>query len=104
VDAPYVRLEKRFGGDGDWFEADAMLGEIVGIADRLSLIQLAGGEPTINKTRIALLQNLCATGRAPDIDLEVVTNLSNVRPQIFDLFPNSIIEYRIEHRRLTSDL
>jgi MoaA/NifB/PqqE/SkfB family radical SAM enzyme len=86
VDAPYVRLAKRFADEGEWFDADAMLDEIVGLSDDLSLIQLAGGEPTINKTQIAFLQNLCATGRAANIDLEVVTNLSNVRPQVFDIF------------------
>ncbi len=86
VDAPYVRLAKRFESEGEWFDADAMLDEVVGLADNLSLIQLAGGEPTINKTQIAFLQNLCSTGRASNIDLEVVTNLSNVRPQVFDIF------------------
>jgi sulfatase maturation enzyme AslB (radical SAM superfamily) len=86
VDAPYVRLEKRFGGEGEWFDANEMLDEIVGMADQLSLIQLAGGEPTINITQIAFLQKLCDTGRAADIDLEVVTNLSNVRPQVFEIF------------------
>jgi sulfatase maturation enzyme AslB (radical SAM superfamily) len=86
TDAPYVRLQNRFGSEGEWFDADAMVEEVVKLADNLALIQLAGGEPTINKTQIALLQNLCATGRAPDIDLEVVTNLSNVRPEVFDLF------------------
>jgi organic radical activating enzyme len=86
LDAPYVRLPNRFGGEGEWFDADPMLDEILGLADNLSLIQLAGGEPTINKTQIAFLENLCATGKAQGIDLEVVTNLSNVRPQVFDLF------------------
>lgn len=86
VDAPYMRLVNRFGGAGEWFDAEPMLDEIVTLADDLSLIQLAGGEPTINKTQVAFLEKLCATGRASNIDLEVVTNLSNVRPQVVDIF------------------
>ena len=35
-----------------------MLDEIVSLADDLQLIQLVGGEPTINKTQIAFLENL----------------------------------------------
>jgi sulfatase maturation enzyme AslB (radical SAM superfamily) len=86
VDAPYTRLENRFDSEGEWSEADELLDEIAGITDNLALIQLAGGEPTINKTQIALLKTLCKSGRAADIDLEVVTNLSNVRPEVYEIF------------------
>jgi MoaA/NifB/PqqE/SkfB family radical SAM enzyme len=86
VNAPYHRLGNRFDTDGEWFDATHMLDEIVGLADNLQLIQLAGGEPTINKTQIAFLQTLCETDRASNIDLEVVTNLSNVRQNVFDIF------------------
>ena len=84
--------DKTLEGEGEWFDAEAVLDKIIGLSDNLSLIQLSGGEPTIIKTQIAFLENLCATGRAPDIDLEVVTNLTNVRPQIFDMFPIQIFE------------
>jgi MoaA/NifB/PqqE/SkfB family radical SAM enzyme len=86
VDAPYHRLANRFGTEGDWSEADGLIEEIIGMSGQLAMIQLAGGEPTINRTQIALLQQLCATGQAGDIDLEVVTNLSNVRDEIYDIF------------------
>jgi MoaA/NifB/PqqE/SkfB family radical SAM enzyme len=86
VDAPYKRLGNRFDTEGEWFDAAPMLDEIVNLADNLLLIQLAGGEPTINKTQIALLQALCDSGRAGEIDLEVVSNLSNVRQSVFDIF------------------
>jgi sulfatase maturation enzyme AslB (radical SAM superfamily) len=86
TDAPYRRLTNRFGTEGDWSEADQLVEEIGTMADELSLIQLAGGEPTINKTQMALLKRLCATGQAHAIDLEVVTNLSNVRNEVYDIF------------------
>jgi MoaA/NifB/PqqE/SkfB family radical SAM enzyme len=86
TDAPYHRLANRFGTAGDWSEADQLVGEIGAMAGELSLIQLAGGEPTINKTQIALLKTLCAAGQAHQIDLEVVTNLSNVRNEIYEIF------------------
>jgi organic radical activating enzyme len=86
VDAPYTRLPSRFDSQEEWWDTDKLLGEIVSISDNLAEIQLAGGEPTINKTQIALLKELCDSGRAADIDLHVVTNLSNVRPQVYEIF------------------
>lgn len=86
TDAPYHRLAHRFATDGDWSEADELVDEIVTMAGEVSLIQLAGGEPTINKTQMSLLRKLVASGKAVDIDLEVVTNLSTVRDEIYDLF------------------
>ncbi len=86
TDAPYHRLAHRFATTGDWSEADELVDEIVAMAGELSLIQLAGGEPTINKTQMSLLRRLVASGNAKNIDLEVVTNLSNVRDEIYDLF------------------
>jgi sulfatase maturation enzyme AslB (radical SAM superfamily) len=86
TDAPYHRLAHRFATAGDWSEADELADEIVAMAGELSLIQLAGGEPTINKTQMALLRRLADSGKAREIDLEVVTNLSSVRDEIYDLF------------------
>jgi MoaA/NifB/PqqE/SkfB family radical SAM enzyme len=86
VDAPYTRLTNRFGTTGEWFDADGLVDEMAGMSSNLAMIQLAGGEPTINKSQIAFLKNLCTAGRAPDIDLIVVTNLIAVRQEIYDLF------------------
>jgi sulfatase maturation enzyme AslB (radical SAM superfamily) len=86
TDAPYHRLAHRFTTTGDWSEAEELVDEIVAMAHELSLIQLAGGEPTINRTQMSVLRRLAASGKAKDIDLEVVTNLSNLRDEIYDLF------------------
>jgi MoaA/NifB/PqqE/SkfB family radical SAM enzyme len=84
--ADYTRLPHRFGAVADWQEAGELSDEIINLSGNLSLIQLAGGEPTINRTQIALLKRLADDGRAKQIDLEVVTNLSNVREDVFKLY------------------
>lgn len=86
IDAPHARLPSRFGGDADWSEAGGLIDEIMDLSGDLRSIQLAGGEPTINKTQIGWLRRICDAGRAPDIDLSISTNLSNVRPEVFALF------------------
>jgi len=86
VDAPFTRFANRFGTVGEWFDAEGLLDEMMSMADNLAMIQLAGGEPTINKTQLAFLKNLCAAGRASDIDLVVVTNLIAVQPDVYTVF------------------
>jgi len=83
TDAPYVRLANRFGTTDEWFNAEGLPNEIMEMSGNLAMIQLAGGEPTINRTQIAFLKKLCVAGRAPAIDLTVVTNLIAVQPDVF---------------------
>lgn len=84
--APYYRLPNRFGTEDDWWASAGLLREIIGMAGDLSLIQLVGGEPTINKTQIALLKFLCDSGQASEIDLILVTNLTTCREEIYQIF------------------
>ena len=56
------------------------------IADNLAAIALAGGEPTINRTQLKFLKNLCTSGRAPEIDLDVTTNLIAVNQEVDGIF------------------
>ena len=86
TDAPYTRLTKRFETAGEWYDAEDLPDEIMAMSDNLTMIQLAGGEPTINRTQIAFLKKLCAAGRAPAIDLTVVTNLIAIPPDVFATF------------------
>ena len=86
TDAPYRRLPSRFGDAVEWSEAEPLVNEILEMSGEISRIQLAGGEPTINKTQIALLRSLCESGRAQEIDLVLVTNLSNVRDGLYEIF------------------
>jgi MoaA/NifB/PqqE/SkfB family radical SAM enzyme len=84
--APYLRFPSRFDGTGDWSQAEGLVGEIMDLSANLKWIQLAGGEPTINKTQMGWLRRLREEGRAADIDLQVFTNLSNVHPEVFEIF------------------
>src|SRR5262249_14134759 len=80
--APHARLSGRFGDDGEWSQAPILVDEITGLSDNVEAIQLAGGEPTINHTHMGWLRRLCEQGKAKDIDLLLVTNLSNVRDDV----------------------
>jgi MoaA/NifB/PqqE/SkfB family radical SAM enzyme len=85
LNAPYTRHPSRFPESEEWSTAPELLDEVISVSDNVSLIQLAGGEPTVNRTQIGLLKHLVDSGRAENIDLELVTNLSNVRPDVFAL-------------------
>lgn len=84
--APYQRLGNRFGTQEDWSEAAPLMAELLALSGNLRLIQLAGGEPMINKTQMALLRRLVDAGRADEIDLEIVTNLTNVSDSVLATF------------------
>lgn len=86
TDAPHSRIAGRFG-DVEWSQSDEMLAEIVEISGSVEAIQLAGGEPTINRTLMAWLAHLCEDGRAHDIDLVITSNLTNARAEFLDLLP-----------------
>lgn len=86
IDAPYQRLPSRFEGETDWSQADALVDEITALSGSVQLIQLAGGEPTVNKGQMRWLRRLGEQGRASDIDLEVTTNLSNLHPEVLETF------------------
>lgn len=82
---PYVRLAHRFAGQDEWSESPLLLEEMKAISSDVREIQLAGGEPTLNKLLIEWLAHLCGTGQAKEIDIGLVTNLTNVQPRILDL-------------------
>lgn len=81
-DMPFVRLPHRFGDVEEWYVADQLLAEIIEFGDAAQEIQLAGGEPTINKVLVSWIEHLCAAGKAGDIDISLVTNLTNVSPRL----------------------
>ena len=83
----YGRGEHRFGGTGEWHEAPALLDEVIDFTGGVLEIKQSGGEPTINKTIIAWLKSLIATGRSSNIRLSIATNFSNTTPRFFDLLP-----------------
>lgn len=83
ADGAFRRLQGRFTGTGDWSESPILLEEINAISGAAQEIQLAGGEPTLNRTLTAWLDHLCESGRAREIDLALVTNLTVVPDHLF---------------------
>jgi len=83
AEGPHARLQGRFPAGESWSESPVLLEEINAISEQAMVIQLAGGEPTINRTLVAWLEQLCRAGRAPEIDLELVTNLTVVPDPLF---------------------
>jgi MoaA/NifB/PqqE/SkfB family radical SAM enzyme len=81
-DMSFVRLPHRFSTAEEWYASDDLLAEIIEFGADAQEIQLAGGEPTINKVLITWIEHLCATGKARDIDISLVTNLTNVSPHL----------------------
>jgi MoaA/NifB/PqqE/SkfB family radical SAM enzyme len=78
---PRFRVE-----DGeDWSESRELLEELKSLGDRIEQIQLAGGEPTLNRTQTEWLRHLAETGRARRIDILVWTNMTNVRDEYFQM-------------------
>lgn len=78
-------LPSRFPGGIDWSESPQLLDELVTFSKDVLYIQLAGGEPTLNRTQSELIRKVLASGRASLIDVLLWTNTTNVRPGFFDL-------------------
>lgn len=79
------RLPSRFPDAADWSESQHLLDELVEFSKDVLYIQLAGGEPTLNRTQSELIKKILASGRASQIDVLLWTNTTNVRPEFFDL-------------------
>jgi MoaA/NifB/PqqE/SkfB family radical SAM enzyme len=80
------KKEHRFSNNlEDWSRSSTLLDEIVEFAGDVELIQLAGGEPTINRTQTEWLEHLVSSGRAGKVVLTIWTNLTNVKDSYFDL-------------------
>ncbi len=82
----YDRRPGRFPGS-EWWEAEGLLDEIMEMSGNVAMIQLAGGEPTINRTELAWLKRLCDEGRAKDIELVLITNLTTAHQNLLEMLP-----------------
>jgi organic radical activating enzyme len=81
---PTSREHRFHGSPGeDWSESPELLEELKALGGRIEMIQLAGGEPTLNRTQTEWLRYLCETGTAPRVQLTVWTNLTNVHEEYF---------------------
>jgi sulfatase maturation enzyme AslB (radical SAM superfamily) len=69
----------------NWF-TEENIPNLIDNLPNLSAIQFLGGEPTINEPHIFLLKRLIAQGRAKNITLGYVTNLTGVSDELLELW------------------
>jgi len=69
----------------DWFNIQHVP-ELIDHLPNLSAVNFVGGEPTISDAHIVLLKRLIEQGRAKDISLGYVTNLTGVSDELLELW------------------
>lgn len=88
-DTRVLDLSHRFDDNLEhWSESLQLIDELAEFTEAVEFIQLAGGEPTINKAQLALLQRLVERGQAPKIRLTIWSNLTSVQPGFYRLLEN----------------
>ena len=76
----------------DWF-TEEQIPNLIDNLPNLSAIQFLGGEPTINEPHIFLLKRLMSQGRAKNITLGYVTNLTGVSDELVELWSHFSTKY-----------
>ena len=76
----------------DWF-TEEQIPNLIDNLPNLSAIQFLGGEPTINEPHIFLLKRLISQGRAKNITLGYVTNLTGVSDELVELWSHFSTKY-----------
>jgi|GEM_PF-1970326 MoaA/NifB/PqqE/SkfB family radical SAM enzyme len=71
-----------------WSESLELIEELAEFTEEVEFIQLAGGEPTINKAQLQLLQRLVERDQAKRIRLTIWSNLTSVQPGFYRLLEN----------------
>ena len=77
--------EKLSWTSNNWFNqenASALIEKL----PNLKAIQFVGGEPTVNKDHIVMLEKLVESGRSKDITLGYVVNLTAISPSLIELW------------------
>ncbi|MCA3572335.1 MAG: twitch domain-containing radical SAM protein [Aestuariivirga sp.] len=83
------------GGDGvkrigetpaDWPGAQDLLENLREFAVDAYRIELIGGEPTLNGAQLGLLKHFIDRGNSQDIELYVISNMTNLKSGAFELF------------------
>ncbi len=88
-DTRVLDLSHRFDNNLEhWSESLQLIEELAEFTEEVEFIQLAGGEPTINKAQLQLLQLLVERGQAPKIRLTLWSNLTSIQPGFYKLLEN----------------
>jgi MoaA/NifB/PqqE/SkfB family radical SAM enzyme len=68
-----------------WSESLRLIDELAEFTQSVEMIQLAGGEPSINKAQLELLERLVERGQAGRIRLTLWSNLTAIQPGFYQL-------------------
>jgi len=88
-DTRVLDLSHRFDNNLEhWSESLQLIEELAEFTEEVEFIQLAGGEPTINKAQLQLLQRLVERDQAKKIKLTIWSNLTSIQPSFYKLLEN----------------
>jgi MoaA/NifB/PqqE/SkfB family radical SAM enzyme len=88
-DTRVLDLSHRFDNNLEhWSESLQLIEELAEFTEEVEFIQLAGGEPTINKAQLQLLQTLVERDQAKRIRLTIWSNLTSIQPGFYKLLEN----------------
>jgi MoaA/NifB/PqqE/SkfB family radical SAM enzyme len=88
-DTRVLDLSHRFDNNLEhWSESLQLIEELAEFTEEVEFIQLAGGEPTINKAQLQLLQRLVERDQAKRIRLTIWSNLTSIQPSFYKLLEN----------------
>ena len=87
----YVKLEKNTKGrldtnDYDWHTSDSFWKHIEKNIPNMEHVYMAGGEPLMIEKHYDFLQKCVDTGRAPYMEIEYNTNMTNLQPRVLELW------------------
>lgn len=77
-------LQSRFVQE-PWYESDELRNELYDFSEDVILVQLAGGEPTINKIQMSWLDHLIETGRAGEVAATVWSNFTTLNARFYEI-------------------
>jgi MoaA/NifB/PqqE/SkfB family radical SAM enzyme len=83
--SPLPVLQSRFTTEQPWFESDQLRDELFEMSKNVVLVQLAGGEPTINRIQMGWLQHLVDVGRSKDVAVTVWSNFTTLNARFYEL-------------------
>jgi hypothetical protein len=88
-DTSVLDLSHRFDDNLEhWSESLQLIDELAEFTEAVEFIQLAGGEPTLNKAQLQLLQLLVERDQAKRIRLTIWSNLTSIQPGFYQLLEN----------------
>lgn len=90
---------QRIGDLGDWPEAADLLADLKEFCVEAVRLELVGGEPTLSKGQMEILQYLADNDLAGNIDLLLITNMTNTNDAVYQTiskFGNVTAHFSVE--------